>query len=147
MRRTNRKTENGFTLVELLMSLAILGLIMVIISSSLSNQFRVFHYNLSKRQNVNEARMAIEQTMFQYRSNPSTVFQLSGTDLLANGRVIGRNVYAFDRVDSPYMEYDIQPLGLGSYHLDGTVPVIKFSLSTGTPQTGIYSTQVYVRKR
>ncbi|MGE5417373.1 MAG: type II secretion system protein [Acidobacteriota bacterium] len=146
MRRVKSKTQNGFTLMEVLMSLAILGLVMVMISGSLNNQFKLFHFNLSKRQNINEARMAIEQIVFQYRSNPNTIFQLVNNDLLADGRVIGRNVYKYNRVDSPYVEFDIKPLGMPSHHLDGTVPVVQFNLSTGNSTTGIYPAQIYLRK-
>lgn len=59
--RTDSRKQNGFTLLELLVSLGILAIILAIASSAMGSYSRILGAITDERANLNEARLAMEK--------------------------------------------------------------------------------------
>ncbi|MGE5371586.1 MAG: prepilin-type N-terminal cleavage/methylation domain-containing protein [Solirubrobacterales bacterium] len=92
--QNKRAAKPGFTLLELIIALTILSFVVVVIGSVISNYFRMLNLVTVDRENMNEARLAMETV----------------TDLIALEQrpPLFSSLYAVERVKDSYYRIDAQ---------------------------------------
>jgi prepilin-type N-terminal cleavage/methylation domain-containing protein len=95
--RDDSRNQEGFTLLELLVSLGILAIILSIVSSAMGSYSRILGSITDERANLNEARLAVEKItdiVHQERKvfNNNITLQLNSSETILQG-IVGSDVY------------------------------------------------------
>ena len=91
--------EGGFTLLELLLAMGMLAVMLIAAAALLGGHFSRFRAENAQWENLNEARLAVEQVVRQWRQNPGVylAWDQAAGELYADGVLIGRHITEFRR--------------------------------------------------
>ncbi|MGE5415977.1 MAG: type II secretion system protein J [Acidobacteriota bacterium] len=111
LRSINKNSNSGFTLLEMMLALAILAIVFYSIMTVMNSYFGVLRSFTVERENMYEARMAMDQIVSNivYERNNNGL-SLAVYD--SNTHIIGHDIY-----DTPYYLLSTFPGDLGSYDL------------------------------